>query len=136
MTSGDIRRAAGTQTFTDILKSWMGIKQVSPAQDYADFAAGVTLKVACFLRPLAAASAQHRQGGLYLTAGEAITWRPWRGKQSITVTPPLALTDSAEKPRQFNMRAFILVSGSGAFSVQIPMIDVPLVQRAFAAQSL
>jgi hypothetical protein len=41
--ASNIRRAAGTQTFVDVLKIWSGIKRPNPAQDLEDFAAGMTL---------------------------------------------------------------------------------------------
>jgi hypothetical protein len=126
------RRAAGSQTFTDVLKVWSGVKKPNPAKDIADFEAGTTLEVSCVSRPLSEPKARPQLGSLHLTRGAPVTWRS-RTKDPVTLTPPLTLEGSAEKPRQPQMAPFTLVTASGSFSVQIPILDVELVKHAFAA---
>jgi hypothetical protein len=133
MTS-NTRRAAGTQTFFDVLKTWSGRKRPNPAQDLADFAAGMTLQVSCFTRPLGEPKARFRLGTLHLTRGEPVTWR--KGKDLVTHRPPLTLADSADEARQPQLAAFTLVSGSGSFSVEIPTLDVELVKHAIRTACL
>ncbi|MDT5283299.1 MAG: hypothetical protein QOJ56_5012 [Mycobacterium sp.] len=130
------RRAAGTQTFFDVLKIWSGIKRPNPAQDLDDFAAGRTLEVSCFSRQLGEPGARSRLGTLCLTQGKPVTWRRWRGKDAVILRPPLTLADSAEEAGRPQLTAFDLVTASGSFSVQIPKLDVDLVKHALAAQTL
>ncbi len=127
------RRAAGTQTFSDVLKVWSGIKRPNPAQDLDDFAAGVTLEVSCFLRPLEDASARSRLGMLQLTQGQPVRWQRSR-KEPVALRPPLTLNDSDEKANQPTLAAFNLVTASDSYSVQIPTLDLELVKHALAAQ--
>ena len=131
--ASNARRAAGTQTFSDVLKIWFGNKRPNPAQDLEDFAAGVTLMVSCLCRPLEEPAARFKLGTLYLTDGKPVTWQRPR-KQVVTLCPPLTLTDSVENARQPQLTAFNLVSASGSHSVQIPTLDVELVKHALAAQ--
>ncbi len=128
MTS-DRRRAAGTQTFTDVLKIWSGLKQPSVAADINDFAAGTTLEVSCFLRPLEEPKARSQLGVLRLTRGEPVTWLR-RGKDAITFQPPLTVEDSTEKAKGPKFGAFTLITASGSFSAQIPLLDAELVGHA------
>jgi len=128
------RRAAGTQTFFDVLKIWSGLKRPNPAQDLEDFAAGRTLEVSCVSRQLGEPGARSQLGTLCLTQGRPVTWRR-RGREAVILRPPLTLADSAEKARQPQLTAFDLVTGSGSFSVQIPNLDVDLVKHALAAQT-
>ena len=130
----NVHRAAGTQTFFDVLKIWSGIKRPNPAQDLDDFAAGRTLEVSCFSRQLGEPGARSQLGTLCLTKGKPVTWRR-RGKEAVIRRPPMTLADSAEKARQPQLTAFDLVTASGSFSVQIPKLDVDLVKHALAAQS-
>jgi hypothetical protein len=133
--SSNSRRAAGTQTFTDVLKVWSGIKKPNPAHDVADFSAGVTLEVSCFLRPLSEPKARLLQGSLNLTLGEPVTWQRWRSKDVVTLDPPLTLADCDEKAAQPQVSWYTLVSASGSFRVRIPILDVELVRYAFAAEA-
>ena len=133
MTSNS-RRAAGTQTFVDVLKVWAGVKRPSPAQDLEDFAAGMTLEVSCFSRPLGEPAARSHLGTLSLTRGKPVTWRR-RGEDAVTLRGPLTLKEPAEKAKAPRLTAFNLVTASGSFSVQIPSLDVELVEHAFAAQA-
>jgi hypothetical protein len=126
------RRAAGTQTFTDVLKVWFGNKRPNPAQDVADFAAGMTLKVSCFARSAGALTARYRLGELHLTRGAPLTWHP-RG-DAVTLRHPVTLTDSG-KARDTRFAAFQLVSASESYDVELPLADVPLVKYALAAQA-
>ena len=130
----NIRRAAGTQTFFDVLKVWSGIKRPNPEQDLEDFAAGVTLVVSCFLRPLADTAARSPLGMLHLTQGQPVTWQRSR-KEPVALRPPLTLADAGEKANQPTLAALTLVSASGSFSVQIPKLDLELVKHALAAQA-
>ena len=115
----NVRRAAGSQTFFDVLD---------------DFAAGRTLEVSCFSRQLGEAGARSQLGTLCLTRGAPVTSRR-RGEEAVILRPPLTLADSAEKARQPQLTAFDLVTASGSFSVQIPKLDVDLVKHALAVQS-
>ena len=128
------RRAAGTQTFSDVLKVWSGIKRPNPAQDLDDFSAGVTLEVSCFLRPLGDASARSRLGMLQLTQGQPVTWQRSR-KEPVALRPPLTLNDSNENANQPTLAAFNLLTASESYSVQIPTLDLELVKHALAAQA-
>jgi hypothetical protein len=47
----------------------------------------------------------------------------------------LTLKDSAERPKAPQLTAFDLVTASGSLSVQIPTLDVELVEHAFAVQA-
>ena len=132
--ASNTRRAAGTQTFTDVLKVWSGVKKPNPALDLEDFAGGVTLQVSCFLRPLEETAARHRLGMLHLTQGQPVTWQRSK-KEAVALRPPLTLTDSDEKANQPTLAAFNLVTASESFSVQIPTLDVGLVKHALAAQA-
>jgi hypothetical protein len=132
--ASNIRRAAGTQTFFDVLKIWSGIKRRNPAQDLDDFAAGVTLEVSCFSRPLGDTAARSQLGTLYLTQGKPVTWQR-SGREAVTLRPPLTLADSGDKARQSTLAAFNLLSASGSFSVQIPKLDIELVKHALAQAS-
>ncbi len=130
----NIRRAAGTQTFFDVLKVWSGIKRPNPSQDLDDFAAGMTLVVSCFLRPLGDTAARSPLGMLHLTQGQPVTWQRSR-REPVALRPPLTLADSDEKANQPTLAAFNLVTASGSFGVQIPKLDVGLVRHALTAQS-
>lgn len=131
--ASNVRRAAGTQTFVDVLKVWSGNKRPSPAKDLEDFAAGMTLEVSCFSRPLGETARSHL-GTLSLTRGEPVTWRR-RRQDPVTLRGPLTLKDSAERPKAPQLTAFDLVTASGSLSVQIPTLDVELVEHAFAVQA-
>ena len=131
--ASNIRRAAGTQTFVDVLKIWSGIKRPNPAQDLEDFAAGMTLEVSCFSRPVEEPAARSHLGALSLTRGRPVTWRR-RGKDAVTLRAPLTLQDCAGKANAPQLSAFDLVTASGSFSVQIPALDVELVKHALATQ--
>ena len=129
--ASNVRRAAGTQTFVDVLKVWSGKKRPSPAQDLEDFAAGMTLEVSCFSRSLEEPAARSHLGTLSLTRGRPVTWRR-RGKGAVTLRAPVSLRDSAGKANAPQLMAFDLVTASGSFSVQIPALDVELVKHALA----
>ena len=63
-----------------------------------------------------------------------MTWQRSR-KEPVALRPPLTLADSDEKANQPTLAAFNLVSASGSFSVQIPKLDLELVEHALAAQA-
>ncbi|MFG2947334.1 hypothetical protein [Streptomyces adustus] len=132
MTS-NVRRAAGTQTFSDVLLRWLWIKRPTPAGDLDLFANGVTLKVTCFLRPLGQTGPISRLGTLHLTHGKPVIWQG-RG-QELTLLPPLALTASAVKTGHWKLTALDLTSPSGSFTLKMPKLDVTLVRHAFDAQA-
>ncbi|OCB11529.1 hypothetical protein A5717_20365 [Mycolicibacterium porcinum] len=122
------RRAAGTQTFTDVLKIWFAGKRPDPATDLADFQSGVTLQVSCILRAQGETS-RATFGTLSLTRGEPVSWRG-RDKKVVTLNPPATLTESSEKAVGPKFTAFDLACAAGSFGVQIPTLDVQLVKTA------
>lgn len=126
--ASNTRRAAGTQTFTDVLKVWFAGKRPDPAADLSDLESGVTLQVSCFLRPRGATS-RAKLGTLSLTRGEPAIWRG-RDKNDISLTPPLTLTGSGENPIGPKFTAFDLTCATGSFDVHIPTLDVELVKHA------
>ena len=71
------RRAAGTQTFTDMLRIWFGALRPDPVQDIADLEAGVCLEVSCFLRQHNS-TMRAQYGTLVLHRGDPVVWRPRR----------------------------------------------------------
>jgi hypothetical protein len=117
-----------------VLKIWPGRKRPNPEQDVADFAAGMTLQVSCFTRPLGEPKARFRLGTLHLARGELVTLR--KGKDVVSLRRPLRLDDSADEARQPQLAAFTLVTASGSFSVEIPTLDVELVRQALSAALL
>ncbi|NKZ15638.1 hypothetical protein HGA11_32180 [Mycolicibacterium septicum DSM 44393] len=126
--ASNTRRAAGTQTFTDVLKVWFAGKRPDPAADLSDLQSGVTLQVSCFLRPKGATS-RAKLGTLSLTRGEPVIWRG-RDKNAISLTPPVTLTGSGENPIGPKFTAFDLACATGSFDVHIPTLDVELVKHA------
>lgn len=122
------RRAAGTQTFTDVLKIWFAGKRPAPAADLGDFRSGTTLQVSCFLRAQGE-TARGKLGTLSLTSGQPVIWRG-RDKKVVTVDPPVTLTESREESVGPKFTAFVLACAAGSFVVQIPTLDVELVKTA------
>lgn len=127
------RRAAGTQTFTDVLKIWFAGKRPDPAADLSDLQSGVTLQVSCFLRPKGATS-RPKVGTLSLTRGEPVIWRR-RDHHAVTLEPPLTLTRSSEKVTGPKFTAFDLACATASFDVQVPTLDVELVKHALGASA-
>jgi hypothetical protein len=125
------RRAAGTQTFTDVLRTMFGGKRPNPAQDIADFGAGAGLEVTCFLRQ-ADSTSRAQYGTFVLRRGEQLAWRPWprwRG-EGLTLVGPVAFSRSDDTPRAPQFAALLAVSASGTFRIQVPVVDVELLAHA------
>ncbi len=133
LVASNTRRAAGTQTFTDVLKIWFAGKRPDPAADLSDFESGATLQVSCFLRSPGATS-RAKLGTLSLTRGEPVSWRG-RDKNAVTFNPPLTLTESGEKAIGPRFTAFVLACATGSFDVHIPTLDVALVKHALDASA-
>ncbi|BBX91093.1 hypothetical protein H5U98_07560 [Mycolicibacterium boenickei] len=129
--ASNTRRAAGTQTFTDVLKIWFAGMRPDAAADLADFRSGATLQVSCVLRAQGEAS-RGKFGTLSLTRGESVIWRG-RDKNVVTLGPPVTLTESSEKAVGPKFTAFDLDCAAGSFVVQIPTLDVRLVKTALGA---
>jgi hypothetical protein len=129
--TSNVRRATGTKNFSDVLLHWLWLKRRTPAQDIADFAAGVTLKVMCFSRPWGA-TARSQVGCMYLTEGLPITWQT-AGGQAVTLHHSLALTPSGEPTWHWKFSAFRLDTATGPLGVKLPKTDVELVNHALAS---
>ncbi|MET9364467.1 hypothetical protein ABZX93_26610 [Streptomyces sp. NPDC006632] len=131
MTS-NVRRAAGTQTFSDTLLRWLWIKRPSTAKDSEDYLAGTTLKVSCFSRTLAEGSARRQPGYLHLTHGQPITWHR-SGGRSVVLSPPFALRPSQARSGHWKLACFDLDTAEGSRDLVIPKADAVLVQQALLA---
>ncbi|MEV8524359.1 hypothetical protein AB0451_09390 [Streptomyces sp. NPDC052000] len=127
--SSTIRRAAGTQSFSDVLLRWLWIKRPSAAKDAEDYAAGTTLKVTCFSRTVAGASGRRRLGYLHLTHGQPITWHR-AGSQPVVLRAPFVLTPSEARSGHWKLAAFDLNTAEGSRDLVIPKADIELVERA------
>ncbi|MEV0673215.1 hypothetical protein [Mycobacterium sp. NPDC050441] len=132
--ASNTRRAAGTQTFTDVLKIWFGGKRPNRTADLADFQSGVTLEVSCFLRPQGDSASRPKLGMLVLTGGEPVRWRG-RDKNVVILNPPVTLAGSGGKAIGPKFTAFDLACAAGSFSVQIPTLDVELVKDVLGASA-
>ncbi|MCX3062226.1 hypothetical protein [Streptomyces beihaiensis] len=131
--SSNIRRAAGTQTFFDVLLRWLWIKRPSPTRDRDDFLAGTTLTVSCFSRAIAGGSACRQLGYLHLTHGQPITWHR-SGRRPVVLRPPFALIPCpAKSPGRWKLASFHLDTAEGPRDLLIPKLDGPLVEQALKA---
>ncbi|MFE9568877.1 hypothetical protein ACFYMW_10350 [Streptomyces sp. NPDC006692] len=127
--SSKIRRAAGTQSPSDVLIRRLWIKRPSAAKDAEDYAAGTTLKVTCFSRTVAGASGRRQLGYLHLTHGQPITWHR-AGSQPVLLRAPFVLTPSEVSSGHRKLAAFDLNTADGPRDLAIPKADRDPVERA------
>ncbi|MFH9353186.1 hypothetical protein [Kitasatospora sp. NPDC017646] len=141
MTS-NVRRAAGTKTFSDALLSLVGIRRASTAKDLADLQAGTTLQVFCSSSTLGTVkmlsvgkgrTVPHMAAGdLYLTADQ-VSWRNRRTGESVTLRGPFALSPSERKTPHPKMDRLDLVAGDEQHVIVIPKADIALVTQVLGA---
>ncbi|MFJ7250331.1 hypothetical protein ACIQWA_37630 [Kitasatospora sp. NPDC098652] len=138
----DIRRAAGTRTFSDVLLSMVGLRRPSTEKDLADLRAGTTLQVACSSPTLGTVRmlpvgkgrtvAHTASGYLHLTAG-SVAWRNRRTGEDVALRGPFGLSASEQRTPHPKMARFDLVADGAQHVILIPKADVPLVTQVLEA---
>ncbi|MFF7632868.1 hypothetical protein ACFZB9_06900 [Kitasatospora sp. NPDC008050] len=142
--STTIRRAAGTQTFADVLLSALRIRRLTTEKDLADLRTGSTLQVFCASSTLGtvrmAPIGKGRtipltaSGYLHLTAEQA-SWQNRRTRESVALQGPFGLAVSEKKAGLRKMIRLDLTAGGEQHMIVIPKADVPLVTQALDALS-
>ncbi|MGW0578689.1 hypothetical protein ACWD25_22600 [Streptomyces sp. NPDC002920] len=138
------RRAAGTETATDVLLRWTRIRRRTPAQDIQDFRGGLPLKVVGYTRSIGGAAmvpvgggrriARLRMGYLRLAFGEAPVWSDRRGNRSASLRSPFRLEPRSEKVRMGpKFERYELVTADGTYDLAVPRKDGELVRYVFGA---
>lgn len=140
------RRAAGTQTMTDVLLRWTWIRRRSPEGDRRDFEAGQTLVVRAMSKsiggeiPMSIGRGRQvtrpKPGDLHLCADRPPTFVLLRGGAATALPAPLELRGEGERiPLAVKFRRFTLISGDTTHDLVIPAADADLVRHALAAAS-
>ncbi len=137
-----IRRAAGTQTFSDLLLSALRLRRRTSETDLAELRAGGTLQVSCFsttlgtvkLMPVGKGRTIPRLnvGDLQLSTGQAL-WRNRRTAETVALRGPFDLTPSETRSGHWKIARYDLLTADGPHTISIPKVDVPLVTQVLAA---
>ncbi|WP_380279091.1 hypothetical protein [Kitasatospora purpeofusca] len=145
---GRVRRAAGTQTFTDLLRhpgrlaaQFTGSAGGRAEADVRALHAGEAREVTAFLRD----GERFRQGSLVLdpVAAPPVVWRPFRvfgrAGEGVALVAPFHVHGvgpvTGPGSRAIDRRMFRLLSLRAAdrpWELAVPVVDVPLVRAALA----
>jgi hypothetical protein len=131
------RRAAGSRTFGDVLKSWLTFSRADHVRDLSLLHDGQPLSVSAFLR-----DGRWRQGQLVIRPGageESVTWRKWPRGETRKLLAPYAVTAVRDVERSdkaglsVKTALFRVIEFSAAgepHTMAVPTGDVPLVRQA------
>lgn len=139
------RRAAGTQTFTDVLLAWTFIRRRTPEQDAADLLQGQVFEVTALSKSIGRAvmsnvgkgrQVQHlKVGALFVAQGKPLVWRERRTGEETVLNGPFTLTQLDKKvPLNRRLAYYELTAVEGSYEIALPQRDAPLVRIAIGQE--